>query len=61
MSKTRIYYGVRVTRGDGHRVLRAPRFEKKTQARLYVKKLQRSWRTDADTRNPRIIKFRGYR
>ena len=57
MAKTKTFYTVRVTSGSGQRVGRG-RFETKSEAKKFIKKLNA--RTDADTKNPRIKKFKGF-
>jgi len=54
MSKTK--YTVRVTTGTGSRISRG-RYDTKTEALQAIKKLNA--RVDADTKNPRIKKFKG--
>ena len=49
-------YVVRVTTGTGNRVSRG-RYNTKEEARQAIKKLNS--RVDADTKNPRIKKFKG--
>lgn len=59
MARRKTYYTVTVTSGVGHRVSRG-RYDTKTMAKKALKRLQKSWRTDADTHNPRIKKYKGY-
>lgn len=58
-SKRRTFYTIRVTSGTGNRVSRG-RYKTKTEAQKAVRNIQKSWRTNADTKNPRIKKYKGY-
>jgi len=51
-------FTVTVTQGTGSRISRG-RFDTKSKAIKFKKKLLKSKRTDADTRNPRVKKFKG--
>ena len=54
--KKPIRYTVRVTTGTGNRISRG-RYNTKQEAEQAIKRLNS--RTDADTKNPRIKKFKG--
>ena len=56
MKKKPIRYTVRVTTGTGNRVSRG-RYNTKAEAQKAISQLNS--RTDADTKNPRIKKFKG--
>jgi len=52
-------YSISVTRGDGTRGLRG-RYSTKTEAKKALSKIKKSSRSDADTKNPRIVSYKGY-
>ena len=55
----RIFYSVRVTQGSGERINRG-RYKTKGEATKRLLRIKRSSRVDADTKNPRIVKYLGY-
>ena len=58
MAKRKTFFTVTVTQGTGNRISRG-RFKNKADAKAFIKKLNA--RTDADTKNPRIKKFLGFK
>jgi len=51
-------YSISVTQGTGNRALRGS-YKTKEEAKKALKNLNS--RTDADTRNPRIVKYKGFK
>jgi len=58
-SKKYKFYAVRVTGGDGIR-RSVGRFRTKTEALRKVEQIKRTYRTSADTKNPRISSYMGF-
>lgn len=58
-SNRKTYYTISVTSGMGNRITKG-RYTTKSDAKKAINKLKKSWRTDADTYNPRIKKYKGY-